>query len=61
MNGDKETTERLRELIRAAAAQLELKPESISSPTPSAITARTRAGDLVRLDVSNYPSDGLSR
>lgn len=61
MNGNQEVTERLREAICDAAERLALDPASITSPTPAAITARTRDGDLVRLDVSSYPPDGLSR
>jgi hypothetical protein len=50
----------LREFLRARADRLDLDPESINTPTPTAITSRTANGDLVRLDVSTYKSAELS-
>ena len=50
----------IRELLRARAEQLALDPASINSPSPAAITGRTRDGALLRLDVSTYQAAELS-
>jgi hypothetical protein len=51
----------LREAIAARAQRLGIDPRTIASPTPRAVTARTGAGDLLRLDVSTYRSADLDR
>ena len=50
----------LRQMLRARADQLAIDPETIESPTPSAVTARRLDGSLVRLDVSTYRPAELS-
>jgi hypothetical protein len=50
----------LRELLRTQAERLELDPDSVDSPSPNAITARTPDGTLLRLDISRYRPMELS-
>lgn len=54
------STTALRDLLRAAAARPEIDPETVNSPTPNAITAKTPDGTLLRLDVSRYPATEVS-
>ena len=51
----------IRRAIEARAARLGIDPDTIGSPAPRAVTARTHAGDLLRLDVSTYRSADLDR
>jgi hypothetical protein len=51
----------LREAIAARAQRLGIDPRTVGSPTPRAVTARSSAGDLLRLDVSTYCSADLDR
>lgn len=55
-----EVIEQLREALAARAARLGLDPDSIGSPAPGAITARTRRGELLRLDLCSYRAHELS-
>jgi hypothetical protein len=54
------STTALRDLLREAAARLELDPASVNSPTPNAITAKAPDGTLLRLDVSRYAATEVS-
>ena len=46
--------------LRDSADRLELDPESLTSPSPHAITCRTCDGALVRLDISTYTKTELA-
>lgn len=50
----------LRELLRTDATRLGINPESVTPPTPHAITAKATDGSLLRLDVSTYQAAELS-
>lgn len=53
-------TSELRDLLHREARRLSLDPDSIDSPTPHAITAKTRDGYLLRLDVTTYKAAELA-
>ena len=46
--------------LRDNAHRLDLEAESLTSPSPHAITCRTRDGALVRLDISTYTETELT-
>ena len=54
-------TDVIREAIEQRAARLGIDPQSVISPSPRAVCARTRGGDLLRLDVSAYHGADLDR
>lgn len=54
MSDREHIVQRLREALCVAATRLALDPDSVTSPSPFAITARTTGGRLLRLDVSSY-------
>lgn len=53
--------QQLREALRARAERLGLDPDSIASPSPGALVARTPDGTLLRLDVRTYAPAELER
>jgi hypothetical protein len=56
-----QVTRELRDALKRRAHRLDLAPDSIYSPAPGAVTARTTTGDLLRLDFECYPAAELSR
>jgi hypothetical protein len=60
MNQERNIVAELRDLLRTDATRLGINPESVASPTPHAITAKTNDGSLLRLDVSIYQPAELS-
>ena len=60
MNQERNAVDELRELLRTDATRLGINPESVTSPTPHAITAKATDGSLLRLDVSTYQAAELS-
>jgi hypothetical protein len=60
MTAGADAVSELQRMLREAAARLALDPTSITSPSPRAITGRTRDGSLLRLDVSTYQPSAIS-
>jgi hypothetical protein len=56
-----EVIDQLHEALAARASRLGLDPDSISSPSPGALTVRTARGTLLRLDVCSYRPHDLGR
>lgn len=59
--GTDEITRELRDALTVRAHRLDLAVESIHSPSPGAMVARTTNGDLLRLDIAVYASEELAR
>ena len=58
--GKDELTRELRDALKACAHRLDLAIDSIHSPAPGAMVARTTRGDLLRLDFEVYTASELS-
>jgi hypothetical protein len=51
----------LRAALAARAERLGLDPDTIRSPSPGAVTARSHDGTLLRIDYHAYPAQELER
>jgi hypothetical protein len=56
-----QVTRELRDALKCRAHKLDLALDSIYSPGPGSVTARTTTGDLLRLDFDCYTAAELSR